>query len=201
LEWIEPEQKRSKIKPENSSRLRCVRYSSSDENSSQCNPERQKEDKNMKKNEDMSHILQTPDECLLHAKIMEGRGRQDLAAAAYKRAFQLMAVESGVSTAVEREFWTAIHAYEHAKAERLGRKSYKMTRLRPMIKRWGVKETMERSIVIYGGDTTGWRDLNAMGLTDLCFENIVLRHPNEFSAKAVAVAKERLAALVVKPLF
>ena len=30
--------------------------------------------------DDMSYILQTPEECLLHAKIMAGRGRQDLAA-------------------------------------------------------------------------------------------------------------------------
>ena len=104
-----------------------------------------------------------------------------------------MAVDQGVSTAVEREFWTAVHAYEHAKAERLGRKSYTMTRLRPMIGRWGIKETIERSIVKYGAETTGWRDLNAMGLVDLCFENIVQRHPQEFTDKCVAVAKQRLA--------
>jgi hypothetical protein len=58
---------------------------------------------NKTKKDDMSHILQTPEECLLHAKIMRGRGREDLAAAAYRRAFDLMAAKSGVSNAVERE--------------------------------------------------------------------------------------------------
>jgi hypothetical protein len=55
--------------------------------------------------DDMSYILQTPEECLLHAKITAGRGRSDLAAAAYKRAFHLMAARSGITSEVERECW------------------------------------------------------------------------------------------------
>ena len=137
----------------------------------------------------MSHILQTPEECLLHAKIMTGRGRSDLAAAAYKRAFKLMAERSGVSSEVEHEFWTTVHAYEHAKAERLKQKSYTAGRIRQMVKRWGIKETIERT-VRRKGDSTGYRDLIELGLKDLAFEAIVLRHPEEFSAQAVAISKE-----------
>jgi hypothetical protein len=142
----------------------------------------------MKRGEDMSHILQTPEECLLHAKVMEGRGRHDLAAAAYRRAFHLMAVKSGVSTDVEREFWAGIYAYEHAKAKRLNLKSYRANRIHQMINRWGIKDTIERT-VSRKGDSVGYRDLIALGLKDMSFEAVVLRHPKEFSDKAVAISK------------
>ena len=142
-----------------------------------------------KMKDDMSYILQTPEECLLHARIMAGRGQPDLAAAAYKRAFHLMAADSGVNSEVERECWAGIHAYEHAKAERLRRKNYTATRIRPMIKRWGIKQTIERT-VRRKGNSVGYRDAISLGLKDMTFEAIVLRHPKEFSVEALAISKE-----------
>jgi hypothetical protein len=135
--------------------------------------------------------LKTPDEFLKFVKICKGRGREDLATECLRRAFSLMAIESGVSSDVEREFWAMVYAIEHGRAERLGRPS-PMNRLKMMVRRHGIKEAIERSVVRYGNDTTGWRDLNKLGLLEMCFESIVLRHKDEFSDECVAVSKRRM---------
>jgi len=40
------------------------------------------------------------------------------------------------------------------------------------------------------GNSVGYRDAIALGLKDMTFEAIVLRHPKEFSAEAVAISKD-----------
>ena len=52
-----------------------------------------------------------------------------------------------------------------------------------MIKRWGIKQTIERT-VRRKGNSVGYWDAIALGLKDMTFEAIVLRHPKEFSDKA-----------------
>jgi hypothetical protein len=146
----------------------------------------------MKQNkDDMSHILQTPQECLLHAKVQTGRGRLDLAALALKRAFDLMAAEKGGGTSeIERKFWRTIYALEHAREQRWHQKR-PAGRIRQMEGRWGAKETIERVVTRCSEQSAGYRDLLELGLKDLTFEEIVLEHRDEFSSKALALSLDR----------
>jgi hypothetical protein len=60
-----------------------------------------------------------------------------------------------------------------------------------MIERRGIIEAVER-VVMARDDATGYKLLIEMGMRDKAFEAVVLRHPEAFSPKAVAAAKERL---------
>ena len=54
-----------------------------------------------------------------------------------------------------------------------------------------IVEAVER-IVKRPIETEGYRLLVQMGMEDMAFEAVVLRHPDSFSSSAVAASKERL---------
>ena len=137
--------------------------------------------------------LKTPEDCAKFAKNATERGHPEFALAARKRAVQLRAESYGITSDVQRECIEAIYAYEEVLSEKAG---YRRTASRtwPMIKKYGVIEAVER-VVKRKADPSGYTALVEMGLEDLAFEAVVLRHPSIFSAEAVAQSKERLGEL------
>lgn len=134
--------------------------------------------------------LKTPEECAVFAKNVTERGRPDLALAARKRAVQIRAESYGATSEVERECIEAIFAYEEVLSAKAGRRQ-PASRTWPMIERYGVIEAVER-VVKRKADALGYTALVEMGLQEHAFEAVILRHPSEFSAEAVARSKERL---------
>lgn len=61
-----------------------------------------------------------------------------------------------------------------------------------MIARHGIIRAAERAVA-RRKDPSGYTTLVEMGMQDLAFEAVVLRYPDDFSADAVARARERLA--------
>ena len=59
-----------------------------------------------------------------------------------------------------------------------------------MIERHGVLAAVER-IVTRKDETQGYKTLVAMGMEDMAFEAVVLRHSGAFSSEAVAASKAR----------
>lgn len=134
--------------------------------------------------------LKTPEECAVFATNVAERGRSDLALAARKRAVQLRAERFGAKSEVERECIEAVFAYEEVLSAKAGRRQ-PASRTWPMIERYGVIEAVER-VVKRKADALGYTALVEMGLEELAFEAVVLRHPSAFSAEAVARSRERL---------
>jgi hypothetical protein len=60
-----------------------------------------------------------------------------------------------------------------------------------MIERHGIINAAERA-VNRKLETKGFKELVAMGLDDLTFEAVILKHPDVFSPEVVALSKERL---------
>lgn len=139
---------------------------------------------------DLVAKLKTPEECATFGKNATERGHPELALAARKRAVQLRAESYGVTSEVQRECIEAVFAYEEVLSAKAGRRQT-ASRTWPMIKRHGVIEAVER-VVKRKADALGYTALVEMGLEELAFEAVVLRHPTEFSAEAVARSRERL---------
>ena len=137
--------------------------------------------------------LKTPDECAVFARNVTERGRPDLALAARKRAVQMRAETFGVTSEVERECIEALFAYEEVLSAKAGRR-IRASRTWPMIEKYGVVEAVER-VVKRKADPLGYTALAEMGLEELAFEAVILRHQSTFSAEAVAQSKERLGKL------
>lgn len=91
---------------------------------------------------------------------------------------------------IEREGYEAIYAYEEALSHQKGRKT-RAGRTWPMVDEHGIIGAIER-IVTRRTETEGYRVLVEMGMQDMAFEAVVLRHPDSFSASAVAASGERL---------
>ena len=60
-----------------------------------------------------------------------------------------------------------------------------------MIQRHGVIQAVER-VVTKREVSSGFTALEAMGLMDYAFEAVILRHPQHFSAEAIAISKQRM---------
>jgi hypothetical protein len=84
----------------------------------------------------------------------------------------------------------AVYAYERAESQIRGKK-FRTSRTWPMIERPGVIPAVE-FVVTRRAETTGYRTLIQMGLQNMAFEAVVLRHPDAFSAEAVKASRERL---------
>ena len=135
--------------------------------------------------------LDTPEKCEIFARNARKRDREDLALQANQRAVELRAEKYGASSQVEKEAVQAVYAYEEVLTKKNGRRT-RASRTWPMIERHGIIEAVERA-VNRPVETMGYTALAEMGLQDYAFEAVILRHPDVFSADAVAVSRERLA--------
>ncbi len=133
--------------------------------------------------------LETPEECDQFALNVQDR-LPDLARGARRRAVELRAASHGAKTAAEQEALAAVYAYERVLSERRGR-TVRATRTWQMIARHGIIGAVERA-VNRPVDPVGYTALAEMGMQDLAFETVVLRHRDLFSPEAVARSSERL---------
>lgn len=133
--------------------------------------------------------LRTPEDCEQFALNVQAR-LPDLAQAARRRAVELRAAAHGADAAAEQEALAAVYAYERVMSEQKG-KNFRASRTWQMIERRGIIEAVERA-VSRPADPVGYTALAEMGMQDLAFESVVLRHPNAFSPDAVARSAERL---------
>lgn len=129
--------------------------------------------------------LKTVEECENFAKNASDREHPELATQARERAVQLRAEKHGAQTSTERECLEAIYALQDVRGQRANRTW-------EAIKRHGIIGTVER-IVTRPQVSEGFKMLEEAGLKSYAFENVVLRHPESFSAEAVEISRQRLA--------
>ena len=134
--------------------------------------------------------LATPEECEQLAVNVEARGKPELALEARRLAIELRAAAHGAKTAAEREALEAVYAYERAMSV-LKSKKTRASRTWQMIERRGIIQAVE-VVVSRSAESAGYTTLVKMGLEKMAFEAVVLRHPDVFSAEAVARSKQRL---------
>ena len=134
--------------------------------------------------------LRTPEECEQFILNVEAE-HPELARDAQRRAVQLRAQRHAATTAIEREAFEAIHAYEAVLSKRAGRK-IRASRTWPMVEKYGIVEAMRR-LVDRDDDPSGYRSLAEMNMADLTFEAVVLRHATVFSEGVVERCRRRLA--------
>lgn len=135
--------------------------------------------------------LKTPQECETFAKNARNLGAPHLADEARQKAVQLRAEAHGANTDVERECLEAVYAYEEVLSAQKGKKQ-RAGRTWPMIHEHGILPAVER-IVLKRAESLGYTALAEMGLKEYAFEAVILRHPESFSAEAVARSRDRLA--------
>jgi hypothetical protein len=135
--------------------------------------------------------LRTPAECESFAKNALDRKRPDLAAEARRKSLNLEAATHETSSPAEAEAFAAVYAYQL----HLTRKNGKKTRA---IKTWadvkshGIIEAVRRA-VNRERDPAVLVAMRELGLDDLTFEALVVRHEAAFDAATVELSKGRLA--------
>jgi len=134
--------------------------------------------------------LETPEECEQFA-INVAQKYPEVALKAKRREVELRAKGKGARNDLERELLEAVFAYEAVLAQRRGKK-IRATRTWQMIERHGIVEAATRA-VDRPDDTLGYQALAAMGMQDISFEAVVIRHPSAFSKAAVGRCRERIA--------
>ena len=107
-----------------------------------------------------------------------------------RRSIQMRAAGRQPQTPAERESYEAVYAYEEALSIQKG-KTIRAGRTWPMIREHGIIAAVER-IVTRRKETEGYRVLVEMGMEDMAFEAVVLRHPESFSPEAVTASDDRL---------
>jgi hypothetical protein len=136
--------------------------------------------------------LRTPAECEIFAKNAVARNHPELALQARRKAIDLQVSTHETGSAVEAEGLAAVYAYEALLTRRNGKKT-RATGTWQAVKRYGIIEAIQRA-VNRPADDTGTVTLRDLGMEDLAFEALVIRHEASFSAEAIQASKERLAA-------
>lgn len=137
--------------------------------------------------------LRTPAECESFAKNAIARHHPELALQARRKAIDLQVSTHETGSAVEAEGLAAVYAYEALLTRRNGKKT-RATGTWQAIKRYGIIEAIQRALN-WPPDEPGGLTLRDLGLEDLAFEALVMRHEASFSAAAIQISKARLAAI------
>ncbi len=135
--------------------------------------------------------LRTPAECESFAKNAIDRKHPELASAARRKALTLQAATHDTTSPVEAEAFAAVYAYELL----LTRKNGKKTRA---VKTWAVAKSHGiiqaiQMAVSRTPDPAVVAGLRELGLEDLTFDALVVRHEAAFDAATVELSKARLA--------
>ena len=139
--------------------------------------------------EDIISKLKTPEQCIQLAKNVIERNPA-LAQEARRRAVELRAISFGSTKEVELELLKALYAYEEVLTEK-NKKTTRASRTWQMIKKYGIISTAERA-VNRPIEPNGYKVLVQMGMQDLTFESVIVRHPDSFNEEVVIRAQERL---------
>jgi hypothetical protein len=135
--------------------------------------------------------LRTPAECESFAKNAAARNHPDLVLEAQRRAIELQASAHETGSLVEAEGFAAVYAYEALLTRNNGKKT-RATAIWQAVKRGGIIAAIETA-VSRPQDRSRRVTLRDLGLEDLAFEALVVRHEASFSDAAVKAAKARLA--------
>lgn len=135
--------------------------------------------------------LKTPAECEIFALNATARNHPDLALEARRKAIYLKASVHEAQTPIEAEAFVAVYAYEALLTRKNGKKT-RATSTWQAIKRYGIIEAVQRAVSQPPAEA-GEVALRDLGLEDLGFEALVLRHEASFSAAAVSASRARLA--------
>ena len=134
--------------------------------------------------------FKTPESCEQFALNVEAHS-PERAKAARRRAVELRAAAHGATSTAEREALEAVYAYERVLSASRGKK-IRASRTWQMIERHGIIAAVDR-VVSRRAESTGYTALVDMGMQDMAFEAVVLRHPELFTAEAIQRSRERLA--------
>jgi uncharacterized protein YecA (UPF0149 family) len=140
--------------------------------------------------DETKQTLITAEDCENYAVNVEARGKPELASEARRLAIERRAAAHNATTQVERELLEAVYAYERALSIEKGKNTH-ASRTWQMIKRKGLIKAAE-TVVGRSTESMGYTTLAKMGLMDKAFEEVVVRHPDSFSAEAVSNAESRL---------
>src|SRR6056297_2041588 len=135
--------------------------------------------------EDTIKKLETPEECMKLVEIFD-----ELSKKAHQRAIELRAMSHGDIDVVEKELLQALYAYEEVLTKKNNRRT-RANRTWQMVNRHGIIGAAEKA-VNRDIEPQGYRFLVEMGLQDLTFEAVIVRHPESFDPEAVSISKQRL---------
>lgn len=141
------------------------------------------------KDEDIIKKLRTPAECIQLAKNVIARN-PSLAKEARRRAVELRAISFGSTKEVELELLKALYAYEEVLTDK-NKRTTRASRTWQMVKKHGIIGAAEKA-VNRPIEPNGYKVLVQMGMQDLTFESVIVRHPDSFSEEVVLRAQERL---------
>jgi hypothetical protein len=134
--------------------------------------------------------LRTPAECEIFARNATAKKRPDLAIEARRKAVDMQAATHETASPLEAEGFAAVYAYEALLSRKNGKKT-RATTTWQAIKRYGVIAAIQKA-VSRPPQSADYETLREMGLGDLAFEALVLRHEASFSDEAVQASKARL---------
>ena len=135
--------------------------------------------------------LRTPAECESFALNAIARNHPELASAARRKALTLQAAAHETSSPVEAEAFVAVYAYEMHLTRKNGRKT-RAGKTWANVKRHGIIQAIQTA-VSGTPDPTLLAGLREVGLEDLTFDALVVRHADAFDAATVQISKARLA--------
>ena len=135
--------------------------------------------------------LRTPAECESFALNAIDRKHPELASAARRKALTLQAATHETSSPVEAEAFVAVYAYEMHLTRKNGRKT-RAGKTWAIVKSHGIIQAIQTA-VSRTPDSTVLAGLRELGLEDLTFDALVLRHEAAFDAATVQLSKARLA--------
>jgi hypothetical protein len=135
--------------------------------------------------------LRTPAECASFVKNAIAGKRPDLALEAQRKAVDLLAATHETQSPVEAEAFAALYAYEALLTRKNGKKT-RATKTWQVVKSHGIIEAIQRA-VSRPPEAAAFVALRELGLGDLAFEALVVRHEASFNDATVQISKARLA--------
>jgi hypothetical protein len=135
--------------------------------------------------------LRTPAECESFIKNALAANRPDLALEARRKAVTMQAATHETTSPVEAEAFAAVYAYEALLTRKNGKKT-RATKTWAIVRTHGIIEAIQRAVT-RTPDATALASLRELGLDDLAFEALVVRHEAAFDPATVEISKTRLA--------
>lgn len=145
-----------------------------------------------KSNQEYAEMAKSPSDCDNLIANAERVGNKDLALLARKRKIFLLASTHGAPTQLEIDAWNGIYAIEEYRRS-VGKQHWRANYTRRAIENRGgdivatVDETVSRA-----SPSDGFQEMIDAGLEEFLWERLVLRYPEQFSAKATEQARARL---------
>jgi len=133
--------------------------------------------------------LKTLEECDQFALNMASNPA--LVRAASRRAIEISLATHADTSQVTRDVWAVVYAYEEVLHIKHGRR-LKAQRTRNAIANHGPIRAVENIVTQRVNEDDGFARLLVVGLAELTFEAVVLKHCSEFSLRAVEQARSKL---------